>query len=153
MISPLPPAAPEPPTGPIPAMNPPKPSRKPLWIGLAVLIFVAAAATGGTLLRTTAATTTPVSRPIAIPTTVPLAPGPRFVKDVLDTPGLTTDMGEAELIGMADKICDAIGTPGVTRQNLTDAMGTTKFGPVVAKVLVDAAANSYCPEKSYSTVP
>ncbi len=130
--------------------------RKPWLIGLAVIAVLAAAATAGTLLRTTGAaapSASPAASPTFPPPWTPTDPGQRFLRDVLDTPGLSTDMPHSEIIELGRRMCDAIGTPGVTREVLVGAMGTTKFGPQVAEVLVAAAERSYCPERSFSTAP
>jgi len=84
------------------------------------------------------------------PTVAADTPGQAFVKDFKSYPGLTTDMSDADLIRIAAGACDLIGTPGITYDNLVAALGTTKFGPQVAPVLVNAANRSYCPGKLYT---
>jgi hypothetical protein len=72
------------------------------------------------------------------------------VKDFKSYPGLTTDISDADLIKLAEKVCDTIGVPGITYDNLVATISTTKFGPRAAPVLVNAANRSYCPGRQYA---
>ena len=64
-------------------------------------------------------------------------------------PGLWRPKSDADLIGLAQKVCDTIGTQGMTREILVGGLSTSKLGPTVAPVLIDTAHGSYCPEKSW----
>lgn len=82
------------------------------------------------------------------------SPQDAFVADVLDTPGLSTDMTTAEMIGIGQSICGVIGTPGITRQYLEQELGTVKYGPVVMTMFLNAAEANLCPGKRYlATAP
>jgi hypothetical protein len=136
----------QPPQWASPAAPPPAPVAKkkrrwPWVVGAILLLFVIVGVSGNDSTPTV---------PQAAPPPQPTA-GELFVKDFKSYPGLQTTMSHQDLIGIASKVCDAIGTPGITYDNLVAGIGTSKLGPQVAPVLVNAANRSYCPGKTYSS--
>jgi hypothetical protein len=125
------------------------------WGVPGLLVLVVGILVGVTLQPTQGVTSTSPTQSVAsqVEPAVALTPGQRFVREFLSYPGLTTDMSEAEMIRLAASACDAIGTPGVTRDNMVAAVSTTKLGPQVAAVLIDIAKRTYCPEKEWSSAP
>lgn len=82
-----------------------------------------------------------------------LTPEQAYLADIDDTPGLTRTGPDSEIITLGRMVCDAIGTPGITRANFEAAIGTSKYGPAVAPVILDAAERHLCPGKLYSNAP
>jgi hypothetical protein len=61
-------------------------------------------------------------------------------------------VSRADLVDMGKFVCTLIGMPGVTRQNLEEYIGPRSGGPVMAKVIIDAAHSNLCTGKPYSQV-
>ena len=84
--------------------------------------------------------TTSGTDPAPAPTApVPADRGAAFVQDLKSYPGLSTDIPDADLIGLAASVCAAIGTPGVTYDGIVATIAGTRLGPQVAPVLVFAS--------------
>lgn len=93
---------------------------------------------------TTAATPTSPAAPV-------VAAVDAFYDDVMDTPGLTSTVAKADLVHVGHSACTIIGTPGLTREAAIAELGTSKWGPQVMEVVLDAAQRNLCPEKSWAT--
>lgn len=76
-----------------------------------------------------------------------------FYADVMDTPGLTSTVAKADLVHIGHSACTFIGTPGLTREAAIAELGTSKWGPQVMEVVLDAAQRNLCPEKTWATAP
>lgn len=88
--------------------------------------------------------------PPPVTTTAPAAtPEERFVADVLDYPGLSTDMNDATLAGIGQGACDVMAYQEYTRTQLVAELGTSRLGPEVMGVIVDAAQRNICPQYSF----
>lgn len=109
------------------------------------LLALAGCSGGQPALDNSTASTTPVA-------TTAASPEDMYVNGILNTPGLTTDMARAEMIGIGRSICDAIGVEGISRELLVSSIGTTRFGPEVAALFVRNSQTFLCPERQYATL-
>lgn len=75
-----------------------------------------------------------------------------FYADVMDTPGLTSTVPKGELVAVGNSVCSLIGTEGITPDNLQSTMGSSKWGPEVARVVIEAARAHLCPGKQFTSV-
>jgi hypothetical protein len=75
----------------------------------------------------------------------------RFYVDVMDTPGLNSTVARDDLVTVGKQVCEIIGMEGVTYDSLVAQLGTSKWGPEVMKVVVDAAHLNMCPGKPYAS--
>lgn len=120
---------------------------------LALLALIAA-----TLGMLTACSDEPVEQatpsPVAAAPTTTAAPTPEeeFVADVLDYPGLTTDMDDATLIGLGQGSCDVMAYQQYSREQLVSELGASRLGPQVMGVIVDAAQRNICPQYPFPLV-
>lgn len=80
------------------------------------------------------------------------APSPEddFINALLSTPGLTRTVPRQQVIGVGRFVCEAIGAPGVSRTELVEGLGTSKWGPAVAPVIVDLSHQHLCPGNVYA---
>jgi hypothetical protein len=121
-----------------------------------IAILLCAGCGGGSSEASGATTAAPTStaRPVPVPTTTPPAsrtPEGAFLADVYDTPGLTSTMADADVINIGRGMCDLIGTPGLDRETLIAELGTSKLGPEVTRVILDAAQANLCPWARFSS--
>ncbi|MDN5748006.1 MAG: Ltp family lipoprotein [Pseudonocardia sp.] len=89
-----------------------------------------------------------ISTPTSAPPS-PATPGEKFVADVLDYPGLSTDMDDVTLIGLGQGACDVMAYQEYTRDQLVAELGVSRLGPEVMGVIVDAAQRNICPQYSF----
>ncbi|GAA1388049.1 hypothetical protein GCM10009613_24840 [Pseudonocardia kongjuensis] len=75
-----------------------------------------------------------------------------FVADVLDTPGLTSTISEQSMIDLGWGACDVMAFQAYSREDFVAEFGTTKFGPEVAAVMIDAAHRNLCPQYEFPLV-
>lgn len=73
----------------------------------------------------------------------------RFIRDVLDTPGLKTTMSNESIIGIGRGMCDVMADQHFSRTDLIAQLGTSKLGPAVTEVVLDAAHQHLCPEYGF----
>lgn len=90
-----------------------------------------------------------VSTTAAAPTTKAMTPEEKYLADVLDTPGLTTTMSNADIIGIGRGLCDVMQYQQYTRSDLIAEAGTSKLGPAVTTVVVNAAHLNLCPQYQF----
>lgn len=113
-----------------------------------------------TMLALTGCSNQPVEpTPVAAPTSsgpsyttttsAPATPDELYLADFLDTPGLSSTMGDAELISLGRQVCDVMSYREYPREQLIAELGASKFGPVVMEVMVDAANLNLCPQYSF----
>lgn len=107
-----------------------------------------------TLLALAGCSDQPATNPSAPAATTPTttgAPTPQqaFVADVLDYPGLTTDMDDDTLIGLGDGACNVMAYQQYTREQLVTELGASRLGPQVMGVIVDAAHRNICPQYNF----
>jgi hypothetical protein len=91
----------------------------------------------------------PAPASTSAPSTAPTAED-RFYADVMDTPGLTSTVSRDDLVTVGNQVCEIIGMDGVTYESLVAQLGTSKWGPEVMRVVVDAAHLNLCPGKPYA---
>ncbi|WP_158092241.1 MULTISPECIES: DUF732 domain-containing protein [Pseudonocardia] len=84
----------------------------------------------------------------ASPSAVPTAEE-AFVADVLDTPGLNSTMTDQAMVGIGRGACDVMAYQEYSREDLVAELGTSKLGPQVAAVMVDAAHRNLCPQYTF----
>lgn len=70
---------------------------------------------------------------------------------MLDTPGLTSTMSEQDMIGVGKGACEVMAYQAYSRDDFVAEFGTTKFGPEVAAVMIDAAHRNLCPQYTFPT--
>jgi hypothetical protein len=119
---------------------------------LLLAALLAAALTGCTSTEAGQPQPAPAPTTAAAPTsTTAVTAEDAFYADVMDTPGLTSTVAKADLIRVGHSACTVIGTAGLTREAAIAELGTSKWGPQVMEVVLDAAQRNLCPEKSWAT--
>lgn len=83
----------------------------------------------------------------------PLTGEPGFLSAIHSMNG-TSAYPDSYWLGLSRDVCNATGTPGITRQSLIDAAASTgRFTATGAATLVDSANTHICPSRRYSSAP
>jgi hypothetical protein len=139
------------------APPPPAPPQRRKWPfivgGVATLLVVIGVVNGAGAGATSAQ---PSGRDLSTATPSP-SPAPaltdedRFYATVqTNAPQFVPRVTRTNLVDVGHKVCDAIGTPGVTYEVMVSYMGTTWWGPDASEVVVDAAHQQLCSDKTYA---